>query len=133
MNLYINEPHIVICLIIIRLSVKEFVSLCDETIRIQRSPTECMCVWVWSWSVEKWGGLGPQGAIEALEKKNSFRLNTITQMNVWTTNNKKEEKQDLIYVLLIHGILWTCGLVAAYFKNVSPVLEGVRVVAESAY
>jgi hypothetical protein len=27
------------------------------------------CVWVWSWSLEKWGGLGPQGAVEPLEKK----------------------------------------------------------------
>jgi hypothetical protein len=24
---------------------------------------------VWSWSLEKWGGLGPQGALEPLEKK----------------------------------------------------------------
>jgi hypothetical protein len=37
---------------------------------VQRSPTECMCVWVWSWSVEQWGSLGPQGAVdEPLKKK----------------------------------------------------------------
>jgi hypothetical protein len=27
------------------------------------------CVWVWSWSLEKWGGLGPQGAVQPLEKQ----------------------------------------------------------------
>jgi hypothetical protein len=27
------------------------------------------CVWVWSWCLENWGGLGPQGAVEPLEKK----------------------------------------------------------------
>jgi hypothetical protein len=36
-----------------------------------RSPTECGVSKkrVWSWSVEKWGDLGPQGAVEPLEKK----------------------------------------------------------------
>jgi hypothetical protein len=35
---------------------------------VQRSPTECgVSNWVWSWSVEKWGGLSPQGAVEPLE------------------------------------------------------------------
>jgi hypothetical protein len=26
---------------------------------------------VWSWSLEKWGGLGPQGAVEPLEEEES--------------------------------------------------------------
>jgi hypothetical protein len=34
---------------------------------VQRSPK------VWLWSLEKWGGLGPQGAVEPL-KKNQIRL-----------------------------------------------------------
>jgi hypothetical protein len=33
------------------------------------------CVWVWSWSLEKWGGLGPQGAVDALGEKNVPVLN----------------------------------------------------------
>jgi hypothetical protein len=36
-------------------------------------PEESYQVWcvqkVWSWSLEKWGGLGPQGAVDPLEKK----------------------------------------------------------------
>jgi hypothetical protein len=37
---------------------------------VQRSPTECgVSKSVWSWSLEKWGGLGPQGAVEPLKKK----------------------------------------------------------------
>jgi hypothetical protein len=32
---------------------------------LQRSPTECgVSKKVWSWIPEKWGGLGPQGAVE---------------------------------------------------------------------
>ena len=44
---------------------------------VQRSPTECGVSKVWSWSLEKWGGLGPQGAVEQLEKKR----------NKWTKNH----------------------------------------------
>jgi hypothetical protein len=34
---------------------------------VHRIPTECgVSKWVWSWSLEKWGGLGPQGAVEQL-------------------------------------------------------------------
>jgi hypothetical protein len=36
---------------------------------VQRSPTECGVSKVWSWSHEQWDGLGPQGAVEPLEKK----------------------------------------------------------------
>jgi hypothetical protein len=36
---------------------------------VQRSPTECGVSQMWSWSLEKWGGLGPQGAVEPLTKK----------------------------------------------------------------
>jgi hypothetical protein len=40
---------------------------------VQRSPTECgVSKWVWSWNLEKWGGLGPQGAVEPLKKKTLF-------------------------------------------------------------
>jgi hypothetical protein len=35
---------------------------------VQRSPTECGVSKVWSWSLEKWGGIGPQGAVEPLKK-----------------------------------------------------------------
>jgi hypothetical protein len=35
---------------------------------VQRSATECGVSKVWSWSLEKWGGLGPQGAVEPLGK-----------------------------------------------------------------
>jgi hypothetical protein len=27
---------------------------------------------MWSWSLKKWGGLGPQGAVEPLEKKRLY-------------------------------------------------------------
>jgi hypothetical protein len=41
--------------------------LCDELVT---RPEESYRVWcvekVWSWSLEKWGGLGPQGAVEPL-------------------------------------------------------------------
>jgi hypothetical protein len=37
---------------------------------VQRSPTECgVSECVWSWSLEKWGGLGLQGAVEQLGEK----------------------------------------------------------------
>jgi hypothetical protein len=36
---------------------------------VQRSPTECGVSEVWSWSLNKWDGLGPQGAVEPLKKK----------------------------------------------------------------
>jgi hypothetical protein len=36
---------------------------------VQRSSTECgVSKKVWSWNLEKWGGLGPQGAVEPLKK-----------------------------------------------------------------
>jgi hypothetical protein len=42
---------------------------------VQRTPTECgVCNWVWSWSLEKWGGLGPQGAVEPLEKNYIYTI-----------------------------------------------------------
>jgi hypothetical protein len=48
---------------------------------VQRSRTECgVYKWVWSWSLEKWGGLGPQGAVEPLEKKYVMLLNYIVSL-----------------------------------------------------
>jgi hypothetical protein len=43
--------------------------LCDGLITRLEESYRVWCDWVWSWSVEKWGGLGPQGAVEPLEKK----------------------------------------------------------------
>jgi hypothetical protein len=42
--------------------------LCDGLVTRPEESYRLWCVWVWSWSVEKWGGLGPQGAVERLEK-----------------------------------------------------------------
>jgi hypothetical protein len=44
--------------------------LCDELVPRPEEPYRVWCVSksVWSWSLEKWGGLGPQGALEPLEK-----------------------------------------------------------------
>jgi hypothetical protein len=38
--------------------------LCDGLITRPEESYRVWCVWVWSWSVEKWGGLGPKGAVE---------------------------------------------------------------------
>jgi hypothetical protein len=43
--------------------------LCDELVPRAEESYRLWCVWVWSWSLEKWGVLGPQGAVEPLEKK----------------------------------------------------------------
>jgi hypothetical protein len=43
--------------------------LCDGLITGPEESYRLWCVWVWSWSLEKWGGIGPQGAVEPLEKK----------------------------------------------------------------
>jgi hypothetical protein len=36
---------------------------------VQKSHTECGVCKMWPWSLEKWGGLGPQGAVEPLKNK----------------------------------------------------------------
>jgi hypothetical protein len=43
--------------------------LCDELVPHPEESYRVWCVWVWSWSLENWGGLDPQGAVEPLEKK----------------------------------------------------------------
>jgi hypothetical protein len=43
--------------------------LCVELVPRPEESYRVWCVWVWSWSLEKWGGQGPQGAVEPLEKK----------------------------------------------------------------
>jgi hypothetical protein len=50
--------------------------LCDELVP---RPEESyrVCVSLWSWSLEQWGGLGPQGAVESLEKKVIFSMRRI--------------------------------------------------------
>jgi hypothetical protein len=42
--------------------------LCGELITCPEESFRVWCAWVWSCSLEKWGGLGPQGAVEPLEK-----------------------------------------------------------------
>jgi hypothetical protein len=43
--------------------------LCDKLVPRPEESYRVWCVYkVWSWSLEKWGGLGPQGAVEPLEK-----------------------------------------------------------------
>jgi hypothetical protein len=46
--------------------------LCDGLMTRPEESYRVWCVWVWSWRLEKWGGLGPQGAVELLEKKNYY-------------------------------------------------------------
>jgi hypothetical protein len=50
--------------------------LCDGLIPRPEEFYRVWCVWMWSWSLEKWGGLGPQGAVEPLRKHamRNFRL-----------------------------------------------------------
>jgi hypothetical protein len=48
--------------------------LCDGLVTRPEESYRLWCVWVWSWSLEKWGGLDPQGAVEPLEKKNIHAL-----------------------------------------------------------
>jgi hypothetical protein len=44
--------------------------LCVGLITRPEESYRVWCVWcVWSWSLEKWGGLGPQGAVEPLGEK----------------------------------------------------------------
>jgi hypothetical protein len=40
--------------------------LCDGLITRPEESYRVWCAWVWSWSLEKWGGLGPQGAVQPL-------------------------------------------------------------------
>jgi hypothetical protein len=54
---------------------------CDGLVSRPEESYRVWCVWVWSWSLEKWGGLGPQGAVEPLGK------NTITP-EVWFKTHK---------------------------------------------
>jgi hypothetical protein len=46
--------------------------LCGGLITRPEESYRVCCVWVWSWSLEKWGGLGPQGAVELLGGGFSF-------------------------------------------------------------
>jgi hypothetical protein len=46
--------------------------LCEGLISCTEESYRVWCVWVWSWSLEKWGGLGPQGAVEPLGKKRLY-------------------------------------------------------------
>jgi hypothetical protein len=63
---------------------------------VQRSPTECVASKkVWSWSLEKWGGLGPQGAVKPLEKK---ILNTLILARSWLT--KPKTRSYIINILI---------------------------------
>jgi hypothetical protein len=41
--------------------------LCDELITLKEESYRVWFVWVWTWSLEKWGGVGPQGAVEPLK------------------------------------------------------------------
>jgi hypothetical protein len=38
--------------------------LCVGLVNCPEESYRVCCVWVWSWNFEKWGGLGPQGAVE---------------------------------------------------------------------
>jgi hypothetical protein len=47
--------------------------LCDGLVPCPEESYRVWCVWVWSWSLEKWGGLGPQGAVEPLGERQRER------------------------------------------------------------
>jgi hypothetical protein len=51
--------------------------LCDELVPRPEESYRVRCVWVWSWCLEKWGGLGPQGAVEQLEQKQNVLTNLV--------------------------------------------------------
>jgi hypothetical protein len=59
--------------------------LCNGLVTRPEESYRVWCVWVWSWSLVKWGGLGPLGAVESLEKKviqcNINYLSTMHVMN----------------------------------------------------
>jgi hypothetical protein len=46
--------------------------LCDGLITCTEESYRVWCVWVWSWNLEKWGGLGPLGAVEPLKNNNNI-------------------------------------------------------------
>jgi hypothetical protein len=67
--------------------------LCDELVPRPEKSCRVWCVWVWSWSLEKWGGLGPQGAVQPLEKK---------------INNYIPERNRVfrVYNVTVTGVTW---------------------------
>jgi hypothetical protein len=46
--------------------------VCDGLITRPEEFYRVWCIWVWSWSLEKWGYLGPQRAVEPLKKKKPY-------------------------------------------------------------
>jgi hypothetical protein len=54
---------------------------------------ECCVSKVWSWSLEKWGGLGPQGAVKLLWKKIYALCNIFMRKCLCKTQHGLDNKQ----------------------------------------
>jgi hypothetical protein len=55
--------------------------LCVGLITRPEESYRVWCVWVWSWSLEKWGGLGPQRAVELKESLFGSKEDAILQQH----------------------------------------------------
>jgi hypothetical protein len=85
------------------------------------------CVSVWSWTLEKWGGIGPQGAVEPLKKNSKANYYWCFYFLFWSSDWWRQLFQtatDSVWMSVCFKCIWLSAVhwLDALFSLHNPLL-----------